>query len=147
VVSSSATTQSVARSANLDTSLVSRNDQLEMPEVSSEAIGSPAVFIAYTLRNGRTVRTEGNVVIVGDVNPGAQIIAGGNIIIWGKLKGMVHAGALGDENAFVCALDLAPTQLRIGAYISVPPQDKRRKPRPEIAVIRQGRIVAEAWDE
>jgi septum site-determining protein MinC len=84
--------------------------------------------------------------VYGDVNAGAEIIAGGNVVVWGKLRGIVHAGANGDESAVVCALDLAPTQLRIATYITVSPEDKRRKPRPEIAFVRQGRIVAEAWN-
>jgi septum site-determining protein MinC len=104
------------------------------------------VFIDHTLRSGRTVRTNGNVIVYGDVNPGAEIVAGGSIIIWGKLRGTVHAGANGDETAIVCALDLAPTQLRIAGYITVSPQDKRRKPLPETAAVRQGRIVAEPWN-
>ena len=92
------------------------------------------------------VRHRGSVVVFGDVNPGAEIIAGGNIIVWGRLRGVVHAGADGDESAFVCALDLAPTQLRIARYITVSPSDKRRRPRPEVALVQQGRIVAQAWD-
>ncbi len=79
------------------------------------------------------------------IPPCEPIIAGGSVIVWGRLRGLVHAGAGGDETAIVCALDLAPTQLRIAGYISVSPPDKRRKPLPEMASIRQGRIVAEAW--
>ena len=92
-----------------------------------------------------TITADNKAKLYGDVNPGAEIIAGGSVIVWGRLRGMVHAGAGGDEKAIVCALDLAPTQLRIAGYISVSPQDKRRKPLPEIASVRQGRIVAEAW--
>ncbi len=146
VVSTSATTQSTARNMGLETSLVAEHGQLELPEVSSEEVGTAAVLVARTLRSGRTVRSGGSVVVVGDVNPGAEIVAGGNIIVWGKLRGTVHAGANGDEAAFVCALDLAPTQLRIAGYITVSPQDRRRKPKPEIAFVRQGRIIAETWD-
>jgi len=146
VVSTSSTTQNTARSMGLETTLVANAEQLETPEVSSEEAGEMAIMISRTLRNGRTVRSPGHVIIYGDVNPGAEIIAGGNIIVWGKLRGIVHAGANGDETAVVCALDLAPTQLRIASFITVSPEDKRRKPRPEIALVRQGRIVAEAWN-
>jgi len=146
VISSSATTQSTARNMGLETSLVADGGQLELPEVSSEEHGTAAILVNRTLRNGRTVRHNGSVIVVGDVNPGAEIVAGGNVIVWGKLRGTVHAGANGDESAFVCALDLAPTQLRIAGYITISPPDRRRKPKPEIAFVRQGRIVAEAWD-
>jgi septum site-determining protein MinC len=146
VISSSATTQSTARNLGLETSLVAASGQLEAPEVDPEETGAPAVFIDHTLRSGRTVRSSGHVVVYGDVNPGATIVAVGNIIVWGKLRGTVHAGANGDERAVICALDLAPTQLRIASLITVSPEDKRRKPRPEVALVRGGRIVAEAWN-
>jgi septum site-determining protein MinC len=83
--------------------------------------------------------------VYGDVNPGAEIIAAGDIIIWGKLRGNVHAGAEGDENAVVCALDMTPNQLRIAGYITTSPPDKRRKPRPEVASIRNNQIIVEGW--
>ena len=102
-------------------------------------------MIRRTLRSGRTVRSQGHVVVFGDVNPGAEIIADGDVIIWGRLRGNVHAGASGDESAFVCALDMIPTQLRIAGYISISPSDKRHKPKPEMALIRDSRIIVEAW--
>ena len=102
-------------------------------------------MIRRTVRSGRTVRSQGHVVIFGDVNPGAEIIANGDVIVWGRLRGNVHAGANGDESAFVCALDMIPTQLRIAGYISISPQDKRHKPKPEMALIRDDRIIVEAW--
>jgi septum site-determining protein MinC len=79
------------------------------------------------------------------VNPGAEIIADGDVIIWGRLRGNVHAGAGGDETAFVCALDMTPTQLRIAGFISISPQDKKHKAKPEIALIRNDHIIVEAW--
>jgi septum site-determining protein MinC len=84
------------------------------------------------------------VVVVGDVNPGAEIIAGGSVVVWGRLRGVVHAGAGGNEQAVVCALDLQPTQLRIAAHIAVPPK-RKGKPQPELARIRDGQVEAEAW--
>jgi septum site-determining protein MinC len=146
VISSSNTTQGAARNLGLETTLVAQQEQLDTPEVNPEEAGMPGVFIDHTLRGGRAVRSNGHVIVYGDVNPGAEIVAGGSIIIWGRLRGTVHAGANGDESAVVCALDLAPTQLRIAGYITVSPPDKRRKPLPEMASVRQGRIVAEAWN-
>jgi len=58
---------------------------------------------------------------------------------------MVHAGALGDDEAVICGLDLAPTQLRIAGYIARSPEEKRRKPAPEMASVHEGRIVAVPW--
>jgi septum site-determining protein MinC len=112
-----------------------------------EIVGSEGILIRRTLRGGRVIRTPGHVVVVGDVNPGAEIIAGGDIVVWGRLRGVVHAGAMGDESCVICALDLQPTQLRISSLISVsPPTNKRRKPRPERAYIQDGQIKAEDWN-
>ncbi len=119
---------------------------LKPPPIDPEERGSPGVLINRTLRNGRTVHSEGHVVVLGDVNAGAVVVAGGDIIVWGRCRGVVHAGANGDESAVVCALYLAPTQLRIAGYITISPEDKRRKPRPEKAQVRNGRIEAVAWE-
>jgi septum site-determining protein MinC len=146
VISDSATTHATAANLSLETSLVPQQEQMETREVDSEEQGRPGVLIDRTLRNGRTVRTDASVIVVGDVNPGAEIISGGDVIVWGKLRGRVHAGANGDDKAIICALDLAPTQLRIANLISMAIEDKRRKPRPEVASIRQGRIIAEPWN-
>jgi septum site-determining protein MinC len=145
VISDSPTTQTAARNLGLETALIAAQDQLETPALNNEERGEPGIVINRTVRGGLKVRAAGHVTVFGDVNPGAEIVAGGNIIVWGKLRGMVHAGALGNDAAVVCALDLAPTQLRIAGYITVSPNDKRRKPQPEMASVQQGRIVAEAW--
>jgi septum site-determining protein MinC len=113
--------------------------------INSQEDGTSGVMIKRTLRSGRTVHSQGHVVIYGDVNAGAEIVAAGDVIVWGRLRGNVHAGANGDEEAIVCALDMTPTQLRIAGYITTSPADKRHKPRPEMALIRDGHIVVEAW--
>ena len=99
-----------------------------------------------TLRSGQALRHPGSITVIGDVNPGAEIVAGGDVVVWGRLRGIVHAGAMGDESAVVCALDLQPTQLRIAQHIARSPDDRRRKPTPEIARVRDGKIVAESWE-
>jgi len=79
------------------------------------------------------------------VNPGAEITAGGDVVVWGRLRGMVHAGAEGNPEAVICALDLSPTQIRIAEKISIPPQDKDEK-QPEMAFIREDQVIAEPWN-
>jgi len=80
------------------------------------------------------------------VNPGAEVIAEGDVIVWGKLRCVVHAGASGNENAIVGALVLAPTQLRIGGYIARAPDEKRSNNwSAEIARVRDGQIIVEPW--
>ena len=83
--------------------------------------------------------------MLGDVNPGAEIVAGGDIMVWGVLRGMVHAGYPDNEQALVCALQLAPVQLRIAHLLSRPPEGFEVQPRPEVATIRHGQIVVETW--
>lgn len=111
----------------------------------SEQLPTGDLFLRETLRSGRSIYHEGAVTIIGDVNPGAEIIAGGSVVVWGRLRGLVHAGATGDDTAVICALDLNPTQLRIADQIAIPPADSRTALRPEQAAIRQGQIVAEPW--
>jgi septum site-determining protein MinC len=103
------------------------------------------LILKETLRSGRSIYHEGHVVVIGDVNPGAEIVAGGDVIVWGRLRGLVHAGALGAETAVICALELTPTQLRIADKIAISPDEKRGKAIPEQAAIRHGQIVAEMW--
>ena len=128
--------------------------QVTVPEVAEGSLGarvaaldlSEGVLLRRTLRSGQSVRHPGHVVIVGDVNPGAEIIAGGDVVVWGRLRGMVHAGALGDNGAIVCAMELAPTQLRIGSHIAVAPEDGTEHAiRGEVARVLDGSIVAEPW--
>ena len=114
------------------------------PTAPSSATAN-ALLLRETVRSGRSVWHEGHVIILGDVNPGAQIIAAGNVIVWGRLRGLVHAGANGDTAAVICALDLNPTQLRIADQIAVAPNDSRAAPIPEQAAIREGQIIAEPW--
>jgi septum site-determining protein MinC len=107
----------------------------------------PGLVVRRTLRSGQAIHHAGHVVLLGDVNPGAEVVAGGDIIIWGKLRGIVHAGAMGDEEAVVCALQLAPSQIRIGSLIARPP-DRGRPPKvPEIANVQDGQIIVERWDK
>jgi len=106
------------------------------------------VLIRRTLRSGQVVQYPGHVVVIGDVNPGAEIIAGGDVVVWGKLRGIVHAGATGDDEAMVCALSLAPLQLRIGNHIARAPEGREDLPeRPEMASVQDGEIVAEPWEK
>ena len=116
------------------------------PDTVESSESYPAIVVVRrTLRSGASIRHEGHIIVVGDVNPGAELIAAGDVIVWGKLRGLVHAGALGDSNAIVCALRFEPTQLRIGNSIARMPEGRKRKSAPEIAVIRDGKIEVVEW--
>jgi septum site-determining protein MinC len=120
-------------------------NQDKAPTLPSQVEGTEGILIHRTLRSGMTIHSAGHVVVIGDVNPGAEIIASGDIVVWGRIRGVVHAGADGNTSCVVCALDLQPTQLRISSLISISPPSKRRRPRPERAYVENGQIRAEAW--
>ncbi|MCF8008827.1 MAG: septum site-determining protein MinC [Halanaerobiales bacterium] len=106
------------------------------------------VLINRTLRSGQKVKKAGNVVIIGDINPGAEVIAGGDVIVFGKIRGVVHAGAGGSDHAFVAALKLEPTQLRLSNKIARPPEGsfKSKNIKPEKAFIQDGKIMVEDFE-
>jgi septum site-determining protein MinC len=104
------------------------------------------LFIRRTLRSGQSVNYHGHVVIIGDVNPGAEVIAGGDIIVLGALRGMAHAGGAGDNTAIITALRLQPIQLRIADVFTRPPDDDQSLPAvPEVALLRDGTIVIDHY--
>ncbi|MDR1664857.1 MAG: septum site-determining protein MinC [Clostridiales bacterium] len=113
-------------------------------------------FYQNGLRSGQSIRYSGSVVVMGDANPGSEIIANGNVIVLGSLKGMVHAGASGDSKCYVSALSLMPTQLRIANIITyIPPKENNAKEnktrkktrRPSYAYIQDGQVyIAPLWD-
>ncbi len=153
IMSDSETTIEAAHALDLKTNVANTVPQpkkttgtLTSPQHQADEEGLSGTLIKRTLRSGQMVRSDGHVVLVGDVNPGAKIIAGGDVVVWGRLRGVVHAGAEGDESAVVCALDMSPTQLRIAGYIVTSPDDnQRRQPQPEVASIRDAQIVVETW--
>jgi septum site-determining protein MinC len=146
VLSDSPATMNSAQSLGLNIALPSTLPQAQPdPETNPEEDRESAVLAQRTLRSGRCVRHAGHVVILGDVNPGAEVMAGGHIVVWGRLRGVAHAGADGDETAVVCALDLSPTQLRIAGHIATSPSRKSTAG-PEMARLKDGHIIAERWN-
>jgi septum site-determining protein MinC len=145
ILTRSPSTEIAAQDLGLATRLSKpRPDRATRP-LDTKLTGDEAVLVQRTLRSGHNINYFGHVIVVGDVNPGAEIIAGGNIIVWGRLRGTVHAGADGNKNALICALDMSPTQLRIADQISVIPSPKE-KSRPEVARLVDNRVIAEPWD-
>jgi septum site-determining protein MinC len=95
-----------------------------------------------TLRGGQSLHHLGNIVVIGDVNPGAELVASGDIVVFGVLRGVAHAGAQGDAKARVYAIELQPTQLRIATFIAADAGDRKQTPiQPEVACIQNDRIV------
>ncbi len=97
-------------------------------------------IINKTLRSGQRVEYDGDILIIGDVNPDAYVVASGNIIVMGTLRGIVHAGANGDETAVIMALKLKPQQLRIASYFTRSPDEMEEPEYPEKAYIEDNKI-------
>lgn len=144
IVSDSPTTEHTSQLLGLATR-ISKPRPEEQRQYADTITDDTALFINKTIRSGTRIEFPGTIVIVGDVNPGAEIIAEGNVIIWGRVRGMIHAGAKGDRSAFICALDLSANQLRIADEVSATLKPQK-DPRPEIASINsEGRLQAELW--
>ena len=94
-----------------------------------------------TVRSGDRISSNGNLCIIGDVNPGAIVSATKNIYVWGKLLGIAFAGQGGDKNASIASLYLNPLQLRIADVIAIGPKDKPNNYYPEIALIDKQTII------
>ena len=108
----------------------------------------PTLYLTQTLRSGQTVSYEGNIFIIGDVHPGSEVNATGDVTVWGILGGIVHAGSEGNTDAKVRALKLNPIQLRIANLysrrndtINVPYVQKSNEFTPEEARIDKNQIV------
>ncbi len=137
----------VDKPLNKSPKLISDLEGVPQPLIHEEpgyqVIGD-TVFHRGNLRSGTRIESHGHLIVMGDVKPGAELIADGNIIVMGVLKGFAHAGRSGDENAFVAANKLEPTQLRVAGFITRSPDEGYENPEyPELARIHDGRIVFE----
>jgi septum site-determining protein MinC len=137
-------TYASARELGLETRLRASSAPRRTPSAEREQLAG--IVVRGTLRSGGTFQNPGHVTLIGDVNPGAKLVAGGDIVVWGKLRGTVHAGAADDDQAVICALLFAPSQIRIGSHIARAPERDSLPTVPEIARVEGGHIVVEPWD-
>jgi septum site-determining protein MinC len=108
---------------------------------------SEPLYMETTIRSGIEIRHPGTVTILGDVNPGGTIIADGDILVWGRLRGIAHAGARGNNECLIMALQMEPTQLRIADAVARAPEKPPRNVNPEVAYITpQGIRIVKASD-
>ena len=139
-----ATNSREGRSAGRGQGIATRPANRQPTVVQREKEPESALLVTRTLRSGQVLRHPSHITIIGDVNPGAEVVAGGSVLVWGRLRGTVHAGALGDQSAVVCALELMPSLLRIADLMSRPPD--QRPSGPETARIHDEQIVVEQWE-
>ncbi len=123
-------------------------DYDEIKKLLRETEKLPTLYIQRTLRSGQSISSDGNIVIIGDVNPGSEIIARGDITVWGILGGIAHAGCDGNSYARIRALKMNAIQLRIADVfarrpdsINIPYIQKMDTYTPEVASIRKKQII------
>ncbi len=106
----------------------------------------PVLMHRGTLRSGSRLKSDGHIVLLGDANPGSELVAKGNIVVLGALRGIAHAGSGGDEDSFIFAMRLEPTQLRIANNITRPPdEDKEGRNYAEIVTIKEQQFVIKPY--
>lgn len=102
-------------------------------------------FIRKTVRSGQCISYQGNIVIIGDVNSGAEVYAAGNVIVLGRVRGKVHAGINGNTKSVIAAFSLQPEILKIARVIAMSPDDAQKPQYPELAKIKDGTIIVEPY--
>lgn len=144
VLSESEKTEQTAQNLGLATRISKPRPEELKPVV--EVKEDTALWVRQTVRSGMRIEYPSHIVVVGDVNPGAEISAGGSVVVWGRLRGVVQAGGDKDEKAVICALEFSAAQLRIAGYgLSLPGKDG--KGQPEIASVKNGQITIEPWQK
>jgi septum site-determining protein MinC len=121
----------------------------ENPEGFGSAVldGKPAILLQKTIRSGTSIKYAGHVIVDGDVNPGGEILTTGSIIIWGKLRGSVHAGMDGSESEVICAMEFDPIKLRIANILIKNNKLLRKLKRKPVRIkIDNGKISIDYWD-
>ena len=102
-------------------------------------------FIRKTVRGGQCINYQGNIVIIGDINSGAEVTATGNVIVLGRIAGTVSAGSNGNKKAVIAAFLLQPEVLRIADLLAISPDDIEKPQYPELAKIKDGAIIVEPY--
>ena len=102
-------------------------------------------FIRKTVRGGECIDYSGNIIIIGDINSGAEVYAAGNVIVLGRIKGKVSAGTNGNAKAVIAAFLLQPEMLKIASVIAMSPDDIEKPRYPELAKIKNGSIIVEPY--
>ncbi|ARV62889.1 septum site-determining protein MinC [Nostocales cyanobacterium HT-58-2] len=105
------------------------------------------LYLEKTVRSGEEIRHPGHVILLGDLNPGGIVVSDGDILVWGRLRGIAHAGAQGNRDCLIMALQMEPTQLRIADTVARAPEKSPMQFYPEVAYIApQGIRIARVTD-
>lgn len=135
-----------AAALGLETALHRGGSPMEEPAATEATAGAGLTIHRGTLRAGDHLQVEGSVLVLGDVNPGARVTAGGDVRVWGRLRGVAHAGCQGNGDARIVALQLRPLQLRIAAAVARGPEDLPPVGFCEEALLENGAIAIRPAD-
>ncbi len=114
---------------------------------TEKRIGSEVLMITGRVRSGQKIKAKNHLVLMGDINPGAEVIAGGDILILGSFRGIGAAGQPDNEDAIVLALDFRPAQIQIGKLMAAGLPFSPHRKQPEFAYVDSGVIVVEEYLE
>lgn len=124
---------------------ISQNEKEKDSKVFSGIHEGKTKFLRKTVRGGQCIKYHGNIVIIGDINSGAEVYATGNIIVLGSIRGNVFAGNNGNNKAIIAAFSLKPEILKIGNIITISPDDYQEPKYPEVAKVKDGAIIVEPY--
>ncbi|MBK8050140.1 MAG: septum site-determining protein MinC [Anaerolineales bacterium] len=159
VRTSSERTFQAALGMGLTTTLESADGAPVADATPADVSSGTAGYFIYRgyLRSGHRLQRKEHILVIGDVNPGAEVVSSGDVLVWGRLRGIAHAGFDGNRRSIIAALDLEATQLRIADIVTIGPDPKLGQPgkwfwkrnahkRPEVARILNESIIVDEWD-
>ncbi|RAM48991.1 MAG: septum site-determining protein MinC [Hapalosiphonaceae cyanobacterium JJU2] len=135
VATSRRQTAIAAATAGYSVEQIQRENILGSNSKISNKPSKDALYLEMTVRSGVEIRHPGSVIILGDVNPGGIVVADGDILVWGRLRGIAHAGAGGNRECLIMALQMEPTQLRIADAVARAPEKLPMQFYPEVAYV------------
>ena len=133
------------KSFKINSTLICSEENLTHKFTLKNSIREKDTLHKGTIRSGNRISSNGNLFIIGDVNPGAIVTAQENIYVWGKLLGTACAGVNGITSSCIASLYLNPLQLRISETIAIGPKEKPKENYPEIAVLEGKSIVIKPY--
>lgn len=143
-ITDSPTTKITLRTLGLEEKKIDPTTARDLVPLNTQLDGENALLINRTLRSGNRIHYPGHVVVIGDVNPGSEIIASGSVVIWGRLKGKIHAGAEGDDKAVICALEIEKANITI-AKITELNQAKKWKKGSSVVLVENNAMILKNW--
>lgn len=145
VISNSPVTDRTSQMLGLATKLASIKTERSAVPTPKKRDGESAILMQRTLRSGAAIHYTGHITVVGDVNPGAEVEATGSVIVWGKLRGVVHAGIEGNKEAVICALDFNPLAVEIAGISCTLPVHDKNSSQPSIACLKDDSLHINHW--